>query len=245
MENRAGFTSSTKLSRYGEAKNSRIILAYDRWKSKSTPPKRFLSETLKLLLELEECLAGIKFGVPTIATLGLWSLAEVLKVLKGKTYLLADMKIADIGYISKTIVDLVAETGFDGVIVHAIIGFKKGLEEIVREARERDLEVYALVAMSHPGGEEVLNKNFNELVDLALKSNVHGLVVPATMPKYIVKAREKTLDKTIISPGVGVQGAPPGSAVSRGADFEIIGRAILSSEKPKSKIIELARVLNW
>jgi len=36
----------------------------------------------------------------------------------------------------------------------------------------------------------------------------------------------------IISPGVGAQGAPFGSAIRAGADYEIVGRAIYASQDP-------------
>ena len=198
-----------------------------------------------MLDELIERLAGVKFGVPTIASLGLWRLSRLLHTLKGQVYLLADMKVADVSHVSRSIVRIVGEAGFDGIIAHAIVGLRGGLAEVVDEARECGLEVYALVAMSHPGAEEVLNRNFEKTLRLALDAGVDGLVLPATMPSYISKAREKAPQATIISPGIGAQGASPGSAISAGADFEIVGRTILNSDDPPSKLLEVWRRARW
>lgn len=233
------------MARYGVKKDSRLILAYDVWKPREASSKGFMQKALDTILKLEDLIAGVKIGVPTISTLGLWEVAKMLETLKGKMYLLADVKLADIGHISKTIVKLLAEAGFEGFISHTFIGFRDGLEEVVREARSKGLEVYGLIAMSHKGGEEVLNKNFNILLDLAIKSKVDGLVVPATMPRYVEEARSKAPNLTIISPGVGAQGANPGDAICRGADFEIVGRAILSSEEPRLEAEKIRRVLRW
>ncbi len=45
----------------------------------------------------------------------------------------------------------------------------------------------------------------------------------------------------IISPGVRAQGAEPGDAITSGADYEIVGRAIYQSENPKDSAEQIYR----
>ncbi|MEM1620197.1 MAG: orotidine 5'-phosphate decarboxylase / HUMPS family protein [Fervidicoccaceae archaeon] len=233
----------TSLLRHGEAKNTRLIVAFDR------VPGRF-AESMSIeavrreLLGLAEHAAAIKVGLPFMLSLGLEALTRLSRELKGRAYLLADLKLADVPHISRALSKLVCEVGFDGLIVHAFVG-SDSLREAVAEARSLGSEVFAVVAMSNPGAEEAINKSFGTLVRLALESDVDGLVVPATFPVYIRRARELAPSKTILSPGVGAQGAPVGSAVRAGSDFEIVGRTVLESADPIETARRLREALPW
>ncbi len=66
------------------------------------------------------------------------------------------------------------------------------------------------------------------------KVDVDGVVMPATYPELIGQTRDILDDIYIISPGVGIQGAKIGDAISHGADYEIIGRKICDNENPKN-----------
>jgi len=64
------------------------------------------------------------------------------------------------------------------------------------------------------------------------------VVLPATRPERVkilseLLESESESETYIISPGVHAQGADPGDAVTSGADYEIVGRAIYQSENPK------------
>jgi len=199
-----------------------------------------------MLREVSPYIAGVKIGVPTIIRLGFNIMKNmIINVKDASLYLIADMKIADVEHISGSIVSLISEIGFDALIAHAFIGYEGGLNSIAKLTRDHGLGLYSVCAMSHRGGEDFINKNMRSLLELSLKVGVDGVILPATMPKYIRYARRLAKDILILAPGVGAQGAKVGSAIAEGADFEIIGRLIYLSKNPKDKAFEIRRVLKW
>ena len=200
---------------------------------------------LFLLNSLRDIVAGVKIGLPTILTLGEEGIYRLLREYDWDYFFIADTKIADIGHIGGIIVEHLSEMGFDAVIIHSVIGFEEGLNSVVEKARERNIGVFSLPAMSHPGAEEILNKCFRDNVDVSLKADVDGFVLPATKPYYIKAVRDMGYEGLIISPGVGVQGAEPGKALAAGADYEIIGRSIYASEDPISSAKYFHKLLRW
>lgn len=237
---------ANKLRKTARKKNSRIILALDITKSFSRANMMdiFLS-TLKLLNGVQEYISGVKIGLPTVLTMGPEAIYRLLKEYRWDLFFIADFKIADISYVNSLILERLCELGFDGAIIHSFIGLKRGLWETVLKAKELDMGVISVVAMSHPGGKNFINRNFEELMKVTMDSDIDSIVLPATYPSYIYKAREMRFDGVIMSPGIGPQGAKPGDAVKAGADFEIIGRLIYGSENPSESAEKLREVLRW
>ncbi len=66
-------------------------------------------------------------------------------------------------------------------------------------------------------------------------------MVGATRPGLIPTVRSLHPDATVLSPGVGAQGARPGEALRAGADFEIVGRAITLAEDPRTSAKAIVR----
>ena len=230
----------------GAQVDSRIILALDvHCLLRGGCQSELFKQVLLLLSSLRDIVAGVKIGLPTILTLGEEGIYRLLREYDWDYFFIADTKIADIGHIGGLIVEHLSEMGFDAVIAHSIIGFEDGLKSIVEKAREKSIGVFSLPAMSHPGAEEILNKCFRDNVDASLKAGVDGFVLPATKPYYIKAVRDMGYEGLVISPGVGVQGAKPGSALASGADYEIIGRAIYMSEDPVSSAKYFHRFLRW
>ena len=225
-----------KLKEYGLSRNSRIILALDR-----------VELTRKVLDKVSKFIAAVKLGLPVMLRLGESKVKELIEYIKSyNLYVLGDMKIADIGYVSRLMVNYASNVGFDGIIAHAFIGYEDGLKDLVEEAHSTGIEVYTVCSMSHKGAEEVINRSLDLLVDISLKANVEGFILPATMPKYISHVRRRVgRSKLILSPGVGAQGAKPGSAIGYGADFEIIGRLIYNSSNPEEVASSIWGVLRW
>ena len=212
---------------------SPIILAID----KSYPFSRAAShelfmELLKLINSLHGLISGLKIGLPTLLTIGMEGVYRLLNEYDWGLFTIMDLKMADVGHINRVVAEHIYELGFDALIAHGFIGYNGGIDALIKYSRESGVGVILVGAMSHPGSEEALNKWFKYIVDLAIKHDVDGLVLPATMPEYIKQAREYGYGNLILSPGVGPQGAKPGSAIEYGADFEIIGRLIYMSNNP-------------
>lgn len=233
----------TKLLERAETIDSRLILAFDMY-PKNSKVEQFIEDSIELLEGLRDYVVAVKFGLPTIMSLGITGVKEIISSCR-EYYYIADVKFADIGYIGRLIAEILDGVGFDAIIAHTIIGLKGGLEELVEEVKARNGALFALCAMSHRGAEEFLNRHFEELLDTALKLNIKSFILPATMPKYIREVRLKCPNAIIASPGIGAQGAKPGSAIESGADFEIIGRMIYKAKDPLNTARKLKEVLRW
>ncbi len=230
--------------------DSRIVLAIDydfnlyRLKLRELRSKertKILDETEKLLSELKGLIAGVKVGIPMMFSLGLDIVEEIISSSRESYFFICDSKMADIGHINRLVAAQLFEVGFDALIIHAAIGKKGGLDEVVNLANEMKKGVLGLCAMSHPGASEHLNQHIDELLSIAASAGVDGYVLPATYPQLITRARDTYPSTLILSPGVGTQGAGFGSAISAGADFEIIGRSIAQDPSPAKKAREILK----
>lgn len=230
------------MKKIKEEKNSPIVVAMD-LSSVQHEKEEIREESERILRELEEHAAGIKIGVPLLLSLGLDTIGRLIRKWRGRYFFICDTKMADIGYINELTAALLFDAGFDGIIAHAAVGAEGGLIPAVRLARKLGRGVLGLCAMSHPGADEFLNRNVQRLLAIAERAGVDGFVLPASRPDLIRKARRKFPEKLIFSPGVGAQGAPFGSAVAAGADFEIIGRSITQHPHPSEKAREILEAI--
>ena len=192
-----------------------------------------------LLAELQGLVAGVKIGLPLIFGLGLDLVEEIISSARKSYFFICDPKMADIGHINRLEAAQLFDVGFDALIIHAMVGIKGGLDEVVDLAEDMEKGVLGLCAMSHPGASEHLNRHYDELLSIASAAGVDGFVVPATYPHLITRAKNAYPSTLIFSPGVGAQGAGFGSALSAGADFEIIGRSIAQASSPAEKAREI------
>ncbi len=224
------FTS--KLWEKARKTASRIILAFD-----PIGEYRKLEKATDLLHSLSDEVAGVKLGLPSLLIYGPKGLEKLLQEVEGP--FICDLKMADIGYINRMVAEEVFDLGFEALIAHAFVGIKEGLEEVVGLARERGKGVLAVCAMSHRGAEEYLNKHYLELMEASRLAGVDGFILPATFPELLGEARKRYPGILILSPGVGAQGSPFGSALKAGADFEIVGRSIVLSSSPRERAEEI------
>ncbi len=190
-----------------------------------------LEEASSLLRRLRDFIAGIKVGLPALLHLGLRAL-ELPKVDPDLLYIF-DGKLADVGHIEAIVAQRVFDAGFDALIFHPFVGFEGAATELAKRKGNRGL--LAVCSMSHPGSAEFLNLHTQELMRKSWEAGVDGFILPAQKPELISRARSEYPEVLILSPGVGAQGAEPGSAVAVGADFEIVGRRILLSEEPEKE----------
>jgi len=233
------------------AKKSRIVIAFDpvfnpyekSREERSKERSNVRTQLQNLLTELDGLVSGVKIGLPAIFGLGLDHVEEIIDRHKKSYFFICDSKMADIGYINRLVAGQIFEGGFDALIIHAAVGKKEAIDRVVELAEEKGKGVLGLCAMSHPGASEHLNKHLEELLQIATAAEVDGFVLPATYPNLIKRTKTNLPSKLIFSPGIGAQGAPFGSALSAGADFEIIGRSITQALSPAKKAREVLKVM--
>ena len=204
---------------------NRIILALD------------TKLNINVVLKLREIIDRIKFSYITLFEGGF----EYLKAVKeiGWEEVIFDLKLADIDSTMIRIVDKLLPYS-DSFISHAFIGLDGALGPLSEFLKNRGKGLYLVVSMSHKGWNEEF---YPYLRKVAESVDPKGFVVGATKPEMIKRVREDFRDKLIISPGVGVQGASIGDAICNGADFEIIGRSIYSSNDPIKTAHEIKKKL--
>ena len=168
-----------------------------------------------------------------------------------------DAKINDIGNTNRTIAEYYYKAGFDAVIASPFVGWDEGMQPVFEIAHKMNRGVILLVYMSHKGavegyGQTVQDPATGKLVpqykvfaEKALKWNADGAVVGATYPEKIREISAILKNKvSIYSPGVGAQGGDAETAVRAGADYLIVGRAIVEAESPR-KLAEQIRDAAW
>lgn len=191
-------------------------------------------EDAKCLENLIPMFAGVKVGLPLLLRGGPKLLEEIAEVSKKYGVLrIADFKLADIGDVMSSSLEATWRLGYDVAIAHAFVGIRGGLDALMVRASELGIKIALLVSMSHEGSKEFYDKHFHEFLTIARGLGVWGVVVPATRPHLISEARAMLESSVrILSPGVGTQGAGYGTAMCRGADYEIIGRSVVKAPNP-------------
>jgi len=199
---------------------------------------------IKLVDELGSFPQGFKIGLPLIIKEGVNGLKEITSIMDTKL-IIADLKLADIGFIMSLITKLITNTKVNTIIAHAFVGIEGALDELSSTCKDLGINLVLVVFMSHPGAREIMQRVFNYLIDVTKKVSAWGAVLPATMPEIIKIGREK-LGNTIkiLAPGIGAQGAKPGDALCAGANYEIVGRLITRAKDPRLKIIEILKEQN-
>ncbi len=198
-----------------------------------------LTWALGIVDSLHGVVRGFKIGLPFILSAGIKGVERLSERLGG-AMLIADLKLADIGYVMSISAKLLADAGVDAVIAHAFVGYKDALEDLKKMCDDLGVKLVLVVAMSHRGASEVMWKAYGDLLEIALKVAPWGIVLPATNTDLIRMARKRLRENMrILSPGIGVQGATPGEALCAGADYEIVGRLITLSRNPYQKAIEV------
>jgi len=198
-------------------KDTRIVLAID---------ETDRSKALKVVNDVKDHVDAVKINWPLILSAG----PEMITQLSKMTDVICDLKVADIPNTARLIVEGAVARGAAAVIVHAFTG-----EDSLKAAVDAsgDAEIYAVTEMSHPGGVTFTAQHAEEMAKIGVRCNVDGFIAPATRPDRIADIRKIIGKRKILSPGVGAQGGSASSAISAGADYVIVGRAIYDSPEPR------------
>ena len=199
----------------------RLIVAVDSYR-----------EGLEGLVEsLAPMVSGFKVGLPLLISRGAGVLASI-RSRAGGAMVIADLKLADIGEVMVETVKAV-ERYVDAVIAHSFVGYSGALERLKEYLDSRGVRLVVVASMSHAGSGDVYDKAFDHVMEVVRKTDPWGLVAPATRPCVISAIRARLGQRyRILAPGVGAQGARPGDALCAGADYEIVGRAVMASRDP-------------
>ena len=176
--------------------------------------------------------AGYKLGWPNLLGAGARVLEAARKGCPG-SLVIADLKLADIGYTMSLIAEQIASSA-DAVIAHSFVGAHGALDELKQALARHGSRLILVATMSHPGAAEAMDPCLDRLLGVARRVSPWGVVAPATRPGLVSKVRRALGGGVkILSPGIGPQGARPGDALRAGADYEIVGRLITGSPDPR------------
>jgi len=231
--------SLEKLDKIAEIKDSRLILAIDIGVLEEYSLATEETKIVSLLGLLKDYVVGVKFGLPTIISLGYDKVKSIVKKFSDEYYFIADLKIADVPFITLKTCEIVKSMGFNAAIIHL---FTQSIHEIKHRLDEMKLATIGVLTMSHNC--PIIEKNFEELLEYAIKASVNGVVIGATKLEYIRKFKGKCNNVKVFAPGIICQGGKPGESLKAGADYEIVGRAIVQASSPfeaAKYIVELER----
>lgn len=202
----------------GMRKESRLVLALDETDGE---------KALAIAESVSGVVDAVKINWPLVLSEG----PQMITRLAEFSDVICDFKVADIPNTVRLIVENAVSRGASAVIVHAFTG-----DDSLRAAVDaaNGAEIYAVTEMSHPGAVVFTAKHAEEMARLGVECGVDGFIAPATRPERIKLVRSIVGDRKILSPGVGAQGGKASDAISAGADYAIVGRAIYGSEDPRA-----------
>lgn len=230
--------------------SSRVVLALDIIADRRS---QLMERALSLLNKLSSCIVAVKLNYHLLLPLSL--LTDVKRIVnhahKYGLQVIADLKLNDIASTNLVACDYIWRAGFDAVIANPFIGYDEGLEPVIKRAHEVNKGIILLAYMSHKGSKEgyeltIVDQNLKQkkIYDLFVKRAIDwqadGIVVGANNLQILSSIASKVKGKLLIfSPGIGIQGGDAIKAVKAGADFIIVGRAIIESENPLSSLAEI------
>lgn len=234
-----------------EGARSRLIIALD------VTERPLLERALKLIDETYEYAAAFKVNRHLTIPLSLNELSRLTSAIHDAGLpAIADCKVNDVSGTNRVMAELLIEAGFDALTVSPVIGWEGGLEPVYELARGAGVGVLELVYMSHPGARryyealvvDVETATMRRLYELlaadALRRGADGLIVAATRPDVVSRVKAMSRGRApIYSPGIGPQGGVVEEAVRAGADFIIVGRSVVLSERPREEASKLYRLV--
>jgi orotidine-5'-phosphate decarboxylase len=226
---------------------SKIILAVD----VGGPLESRVTAAASLVSALREGIVAVKVNWHLLLPYGVLGIRELVeRCADAGLPLIADMKLNDIGATNAEAAETLFSNGFDAVIANPFVGYREGMEDLLRKSREMHKGVILLVYMSHAGAREGYGlKVGGEPLYLGFarktrKWGADGAVVSSKSPSIIREVRSILgKEQFILSPGVGFQGGDARKALKAGADYLIVGRSIVGSKDPAKAVDALNREL--
>ena len=180
---------------------------------------------------------AIKINWPLVMVRG----ASIISELSQYSRVICDLKIADIPNTNRLIAEKVAENGAWGVISHAFAG-SDSLKAVVEAAK--NVKVFSVVAMSHPGSGDLISGSLEDLVRISIEADVYGLIAPGNDLDMLKRVKKMAPGMKILSPGIGAQGGSASLAILNGSDYVIVGRSVYDDPDPLMKAREFNREIS-
>lgn len=153
----------------------------------------------------------------------------------------ADLKLTDVSHISQGVVAEFVDQGADAIVLSGICG-PIVLSDAIRVAGAKS-EIWAFTEFTNDSG--LIDVQLaDQIIRTSRSVGIVGFQVPGTRPERVTSARaDLGSDVTIISCGIGAQGTRFGAAITEGANYEIIGRAIYLSRSPANTAHEASTII--
>ena len=252
--NRTSLSYARRIKKCSVAKKSSVILALD----SHYPNVKQIKTIEKILNRLEAYICAIKVNFHILLSFS----REEVKALNELSHSyglqsIADIKLNDIGSTNFEAVSRLKSMEFDCIIVNPVMG-KDGLYSLVKFAHKLKMGIISVIYMSTSyahqsyGLNVIVNGKKNQFQTMPLYklflhysiiSKVDGLVVGANQTEIIRAASSISLIP-IYSPGVGIQGGDANKAIKNGSKYIIVGRSVLQSSDPVTKISKMRNVSN-
>jgi len=232
------------MDRSVKRSDSNVVLALD---LPLDQPRRLLSRSTEVLERVHPYVCAVKINRQLVLPLGLFNGVQEIVSLAHEWELpvIMDCKINDVGHTNRAIAECYFKAGFDAVTASPFVGWDEGLQPVFEVAQQMRRGVLLLVFMSHKGAWEGYGQTIHDpetekkvpqyvvFAEKALSWNSDGAIVGATYPEKIREVHAILRKRVpIYSPGVGVQGGDIESAITAGARYLIVGRAITLAENP-------------
>ncbi len=198
-------------------------------------------EVQRILNLIKDHVDCIKINYPLILAEGL----RVIDALKSRYGLpiIADLKVADVEVTNNRIVNYAGKAGADAIFVHGFIG-TSALYQAKEEAEKWSMGIVLVTQLTNCGGEQFGQVFAEDFAEIASQMALFGIQAPGTRPHMVSRMREIVgPNMKVFSCGIGAQGGAVGSAISAGADFEIIGRKIYADIEPSKAASQIAEVI--
>lgn len=231
-----------RIQDIAKERSSSIILALD---YTDKDPKTLEDNCNIIIKKVGKSLIAIKINFHLLIPLSLDSIKRIIETAhENGLQAIADIKLNDIASTNLKVGEILWQQGFDAIIVNPIVGYQEGLKPLIENAHNNNKGIIFLGYMSHKGAKDgygltVIEKNGNQhkmyelFLERALKWKSDGVIIGATKPTIIVDSSKILKGRIpIFCPGVGVQGGSHIIASKSGANFLIIGRAILNANDP-------------
>ena len=181
-----------------------------------------------------------------------WEAVERVKKRDKKVFL--DLKIHDIPRIMGEGVKIISSRGVDFFTLHLSAGGRAIREAVKNKGDTILLGVTLLTSLGerdlqNMGIAKRIEEYVKNMVNLGMEWGVDGFI---SSPQEVERVREITGDRSIlVTPGVGWEVAPGDhqrkadvyTALSKGADYVVMGRSIIQDDKSEEKLVKLYKTL--